>query len=525
METLIPVYPILLVDDEPEALTSMSITLRSAGFNNLRTCRDSREVEALLCAETFSLMLLDLNMPYLSGHQIIRQAAALKNSPPIIVVTASSQVKDYAQGAAAGIVDYLVKPVDRDRLIVAVRKALSRPGSQKGKFARDYLVSDLITAGLESADSAAADGIIELLDQARGEYRRLIDNLPIPYALLEPDTLQVRYCNDAFHRFLGADSTTAARLTSFLDLLDVESRERAVRALRERREIRDQELRGQTPAGRDFVIAGSIRQLQEDSYVEAGFVDVTSHKKLEQALARTSKLDTVGRVAAGLAHDFNNTLTVVSGFADMIAQESGASETIGGYTKEIAMAVGKAKRMVQQLFNLGNSARKEHVSVDLHWTVREMEPSLCQHLRGRQSIVLSLAAVQPNVDISVDQIDHIVRNLVLNARDAMPLGGTITIATRTEEEGAAHGSAPVVLEIRDTGIGMDVATRERIFEPFFTTKPKGEGTRLGLSMVQLIVEAAGGNIRVDSEPGKGTTFQDPAAHCSRCDDSSKVRHF
>ena len=106
----------------------------------------------------------------------------LKNSPPIIVVTASSQVKDYAQGAAAGIVDYLVKPVDRDRLIGAVRKALSRPGSQKGKFARDYLVSDLITAGLESADSAAADGIIELLDQARGEYRRLIRNLPIPYA-------------------------------------------------------------------------------------------------------------------------------------------------------------------------------------------------------------------------------------------------------------------------------------------------------------------------------------------------------
>jgi len=507
VETLTPVYPILLVDDESQTLTAMRIALLSAGFNNLRTCSDSREVDALLSAETFSLMLLDLNMPYVSGHQIIHRAAALKNSPPIIVVTASSQVKDYAQGAAAGIVDYLVKPVDRDRLIGAVRKALSRPGSQKGKFARDYLVSDLITAGSESADSAAAEGIIELLDQARGEYRRLIGNLPIPYAVLEPDTLQVRYCNNAFHRFLGADSVTVARLTSFLGLLEVESRERTVRALREHGEIRDQELRGQTPAGRDFVIVGSFRQLQEDSYVEAGFVDVTSHKKLEQLLARTSKLDTVGRMAAGLAHDFNNTLTVVSGFADMIAQELGASETIGGYTKEIAVAVDKAKRMVQQLFNLGNSARKENVSVDLNRTIREMEPSLCQHLRKGQSLGLSLAAAQPDVDISVDQIDHVVRNLVLNARDAMPLGGTITIATRTENEGAAHGSARVVLEIRDTGIGMDLATRTRIFEPFFTTKPKDEGTGLGLSMVQLIIEAAGGNIRVDSEPGKGTTFQ------------------
>ena len=191
----------------------------------------------------------------------------------------------------------------------------------------------------------------------------------------------------------------------------------------------------------------------------------------------------------------------------MIAQESGASETIGGYTKEIAVAVGIAKRMVDQLFNLSNSARKEHVSVDLNRTVRAMEPSLCQHLRNGQSLGLSLAATQPNVDISVDKIDHVVRNLVLNARDAMPLGGTITIATRTEDEGAARGLAPVVLEIRDTGIGMGVATRDRIFEPFFTTKPKGEGTGLGLSMVQLIIEAAGGNIRVDSEPGKGTTFQ------------------
>ena len=507
METLTPVHPILLVDDESEALTSMSIALLTAGFNNFKTCSDGREVDGLLSADRFSLLLLDLNMPYISGHQIIHQAAALENSPPIVVVTASSQVKDYAQGAAAGIVDYLIKPVDRDRLIGAVRKALSHPGSQKGKLTRDYLLSDLITAGSESADSAAADGIIELLDQTRGEYRRLIGNMPMPYALLVPDTLQVRYCNDSFRRFLGGDASTGAQFVSFLDLLDVESRGRAVRALRERREIRDQELRGQTPAGRDFFIVGSLRQLQEDSYVEVGFVDVTSHKKLEQALARANKLDTVGRMAAGLAHDFNNTLMVVSGYADMIARGSGESEAIGTYTKEIAVAVGKAKRMVDQLFNLGNSARKDHVSVDLHRTVREMEPSLSQHLREGQSLSLLLDAAQPNVDITVDQIDHIVRNLVLNARDAMPLGGTITIATRTEKEGTARGSVPVVLEIRDTGIGMDAATRPRIFEPFFTTKPKGEGTGLGLSMVLLIIEAAGGNIRVDSEPGKGTTFQ------------------
>ena len=163
--------------------------------------------------------------------------------------------------------------------------------------------------------------------------------------------------------------------------------------------------------------------------------------------------------------------------------------------------------MLQQLLSLRRDSPTGQESSDLHGTLLEIEPSLRQHLRGGQSLVFSLEAEKPLVAISADQIDHVVRNLVLNARDAMPEGGTITIATkRGKATRASQKSIPVVLEIRDTGIGMDVATRQRLFEPFFTTKSKDEGMGLGLSMVQLIVEGAGGTIQVESAPGWGTTF-------------------
>ncbi len=129
-----PENPILIVDDEEQALTSMRIALQFAGFSNLRTCSDSRDVHTMLSGETFSLVLLDLNMPYVSGHEILRQAAALNNAPPVVIVTASVLVRNFVECEAAGMADYLVKPVDKDRLIEAVRAALARPAA--GKMAK-----------------------------------------------------------------------------------------------------------------------------------------------------------------------------------------------------------------------------------------------------------------------------------------------------------------------------------------------------------------------------------------------------
>jgi signal transduction histidine kinase len=419
----------------------------------------------------------------------------------MIVVTASSQIKDYAEGAAGGVIDYLVKPVDRERLIAVVQKALADPsGNYRGRLTRNYLLSDRITAGFRPADSSSSSGVIDMLEQARSEYRRLIGSLPTPYVLLDEDTYRIRYCNDAFLRFMGSDSSAVPEHLCFFNLLDEEGRAATIRRLRERGELHDEELRGRLPGGKSFVIVGSFRSSANDGFAEGGFVDVTGPRRMEQELARAHRLETVGRLAAGLAHDFNNTLSVVTGFAELIAAEEGVTQQVRAHAQEIHLASAKASKMIRQLFTMGKAPLKAHVCVDLNVFLREAESSLRQHLRDGQSLVLALDPESLLVDIASSQMDQVVRNLVLNARDAMPAGGAISIRTRTE---GVH----LFLEIRDSGTGMDSGTLARIFEPFFTTKPDGEGTGLGLSMVQMIIEAAGGRIHVESAPGSGTLFR------------------
>ena len=468
-----PQYPILIVDDEENALTSMSITLRSAGYNNLRVCAESRNVPGMMARENFSLVILDLNMPHVSGHDIIRQTAVSENRPPIIIATASSQIGDYAQGTAGGVIDYLVKPVDRERLLAVVQKALARPsGTHKGRLTRNYLLSDRVTAGSRTPDFSVSAGVIDMLEQARAEYRRLIGSLPTPYVLL-----------------------------------DEEGRERTVSQLREQGELCDVELRGRIPGGRSFVIVGSFR-FANDGFVEGGFVDVTGPRRMEQELARAHRLETVGRLAAGLAHDFNNTLSVVTGFAELIATEEGVTQQVRAHAQEIHLASDKASKMIRQLFTMGGAPKKVPACMELNAILREAESSLRQHLREGQFLVFSPGPENFLVNISASQMDQVVRNLVLNARDAMPAGGTITITTRSGDDASfLHGAGQIFLEIRDTGIGMDAETLARIFQPFFTTKSAGEGTGLGLSMVQMIIEAAGGRIHVESSPGSGTLFR------------------
>jgi signal transduction histidine kinase len=507
--SLYPQYPILIVDDEEHALTSMSITLRSAGFDNLRSCAESRNVVGMLAREKFSLLILDLNMPHVTGHDIIRQTACFEGRPPLIVVTASSQIRDYAEGTAAGVVDYLVNPIDRDRLIAVVQKALAGPrGSNKGRLTRNYLLSNQITVGSRVTGFSEPAGVIDMLEQARTEYRRLISGLPTPYVLLDEDTFRIRYCNNAFLRFMGADSSSVPERMCFFDLLDDEGREGTVRRLREQGELRDEELRGRIPGGRSFVIVGSFRLSVNDDFAEGGFVDVTGPRQMEQELARAHRLETVGRLAAGLAHDFNNTLSVVTGFAELISSEEGVTQQVRAHAQEIHLASAKASRMIRQLFTMGRTPQKACACIELNAVLREAEASLRQHLRDGQALVLSPGPESLLVDVSASQMDQVVRNLVLNARDAMPAGGTITITTSTGDDPSfPPGDGQVFLEIRDSGTGMDAETLARIFEPFFTTKTPGEGTGLGLSMVQMIIEAAGGRIHVESFPGSGTLFR------------------
>ena len=521
-----PTHPILLVDDEEYALTSMSIALLSSGFNNLQKCADSREVVPLLSEKAFSLVLIDLSMPYIGGHDIIALASTLERRPPFVIVTANTRIDDYARGAGA-VVDYLVKPVDRDRLIASVRRALAQPAAASAdRLTRRFLLSDGVvndstgsvsmandsaaretTARETTARNAATErGIASMLGFARSEYRGLIAGLPMPYVVLDEGTYRVRCCSDAFLRFMGLDTVFDARALVFFDLLDTGVKTRVLGTLRTTGVLHHEEIAGRTPGGRPFVIVGSFRLSSSDGSAEGGFVDITEHKAVEQELARTSRLTAVGRLAAGLAHDFNNTLQVITGFNELVSMEAGVSEAVRDGTAQIRLAASRAEVIIRQLLTMGHAAGEPRGRSDLNAALAEAESSLRQHLRPGQSLVLSLNAADPRVEIPVAQVDQVVRNLVLNARDAMPLGGTITISTSTNTPAASGSPGSVLLQVRDTGTGMDGETLQRVFEPFFTTKTPDKGTGLGLSTVQLIVEAAGGSLRVESTPGEGTLF-------------------
>jgi two-component system, cell cycle sensor histidine kinase and response regulator CckA len=230
------------------------------------------------------------------------------------------------------------------------------------------------------------------------------------------------------------------------------------------------------------------------------FRDVTDRSRLEHELRHAQKMEAVGRLAGGIAHDFNNLLTAIMGHADLLLAR--VEETPSRRAAvEIRRASERASTLTSQLLAFSRKQMLQPKIVDLNNVVEGMG-GLLSPLLGETIELVTTPAPEP-VAVAVDpgQIEQVVANLVINARDAMPQGGRIDV------EAARADSGEVVLRVRDTGLGMDEATLQQAFEPFFTTKPMGAGTGLGLSTVLGIVEQSGGRVAVESSPGAGTTVE------------------
>ena len=243
--------------------------------------------------------------------------------------------------------------------------------------------------------------------------------------------------------------------------------------------------------------------------------NVTERRRLEGELQHSQRMEAVGRLAGGVAHDFNNLLTVIGGYVDVLQETVGPDSPMVGDITNIKNAADRAVALTRQLLAFSRRQMLQPVVLSLNEVVTDLEKILVRVIGEDVHLLTKLDPALGQVRADAGQIEQVIMNLVINARDALPEGGKVTVETANveldEEYCRRHVAARpghfVMISVSDDGCGMDEETRSRIFEPFFTTKERGKGTGLGLSTAYGIVKQSGGFIWVYSEPGQGTTFK------------------
>jgi nitrogen-specific signal transduction histidine kinase/ActR/RegA family two-component response regulator len=268
-------------------------------------------------------------------------------------------------------------------------------------------------------------------------------------------------------------------------------------------------------------------------------VDITERKKLEQQLRQAQKVEAIGQLAGGIAHDFNNLVGIIIGYSEIFEERLGLDDPLRPKAEQIKKAGRRAASLTRQLLAFSRQQALEPRVLDLNAVIADTLKMLRRLIDENVELVAVPEPALGRVSADQGQIEQIIMNLTVNARDAMPRGGKLTISTGNAEmddafvrlhPGAIPGSY-VVLSVSDTGCGMDLETQTHIFEPFFTTKGEGKGTGLGLATVYGVVKQSGGYISVKSEPGIGSTFriylpriQEPVASAAPVDGGEKKAH-
>ena len=355
-----------------------------------------------------------------------------------------------------------------------------------------------------------------LLGSEKGFARYVDENLTASF-VMQPDG-QIVTCNPAFVRSFGFGSITAAKGQNVVSLLrDRKEAAELLASVREdgtveRHEVEMRQVNGE----RVYVAArlvGSFGPDGELTDVQGYLFNDTRRKRLEEQLIQAQKMEGLGTLAGGIAHDFNNILAIILGYASQLEAKNVRPEQIPPAVKVIKEAVERGAALVQQLLTSARQAEARFASLNLNDLVQEVEKMLRATFPKMITFELELRSDLPLITADRSQVHQVLLNLCVNARDAMPKGGMISLHTSTvsgqqlaEYFTGADADEYVRLRVRDTGTGMTPEVRAHIFEPFFTTKERAKGTGLGLSVVYGVVNNHRGFVRVESAPNRGTTF-------------------
>ena len=440
--------------------------------------------------------------------------------------------------AAARIVDYYSEETYKLISTVAIPAAI-RTGSWEGEVAlrhpdgHEIPVSQVILAHKNAAGEVAFLSTVcrDITERKKAElslrdseerFRQLAENITEVFWVVTPSYDQVLYISPAYEKIWGRTCDSLYQSPkAWIEAIHPEDRKEVEKAVSTNMQgLGDYDInyRILRPDGSIRWIrdrAFSVRNAADKVYRVVGTAsDITETRNLEQQLRQSQKMEAFGLLAGGIAHDFNNLMSVVMGYSDIWLMKLPDDSPVREPLKTIKSAGERASNLTKQLLAFSRQTVLEPRVLDLNTVVRETEKMLARLIGEDVQLSSILNPAIPRIKVDPGQIGQVLINLAVNARDAMPRGGRLTIETRTVDfDGAyalAHpGSHPgrqVMLSVSDTGTGMPPETVARIFEPFFTTKGIGKGTGLGLAVVHGVVTQSGGSIQVESKVGVGTTF-------------------
>jgi two-component system cell cycle sensor histidine kinase/response regulator CckA len=358
----------------------------------------------------------------------------------------------------------------------------------------------------------------EALRRSESRYRSIIERAP--YGVFRVDQSgRIAMANSGFAAMLGYQGPDEVLgLDTGTDVYLNSTKQQRARDYASEDPAVGYETKWKRKDGKTITVRLGARRLPDDDELPGGFdvfvEDITAHRSLQKQLEHAQKMEAVGRLAGGVAHDFNNLLMIISGYAQLLDGSSADPKKVVEYASRIQDASSKAATVTRQLLAYSRKQVLEPTVLDLSYVVKDLAKMLPRLLGEDVEIVLELDSQVGTVRADRGQIEQVIMNLAVNARDAMPQGGRLTLATSNVALDASyyHGVAVppgqyVLLGVSDTGIGMNAETQVHIFEPFYTTKEAGKGTGLGLATVYGIVKQSNGFIWVYSEPGKGSIFK------------------
>jgi len=356
----------------------------------------------------------------------------------------------------------------------------------------------------------------QLVKDRDKKFRLLFEDHPQPMWVFDARSKRILEANAAASALYGYSADEFRRMT-LEDVQGAEDAERFAEVLNNPALTAASAWQHRTKGGRTIDVEIAVHEIDHGRHRArlAVIMDITGRRQLEDQLRQAQKMEVVGRLAGGVAHDFNNLLTIISGYSQMILGHLGPNDANRHSAEQIMKAADRAAALTKQLLAFSRRQVLQPRVLDLNKLVSSLGTMLRRLIGEDVDLRLALGSDLGRVSADPGQMEQVLMNLAVNARDAMPRGGILTIETGNVQLDESYAGSQiavqpgpyVMLAVMDNGLGMDEAIKARVFEPFFTTKGAGLGTGLGLSTVFGIVKQSGGSLEVFSEPGRGTTVK------------------